>query len=159
MRHKILSPYRLLNHTLVSVSDSDQIPRITGKSADTVYWKQTKRWQWWNDVLSLFFIYYFCSDSQQFMDMGYDTMSLCIWVILMHYLWLVKLFSPRKKSAERENDKKYKALSLSNHLLLLWVRLMLLLDWLSARPFTGTDWGVARRCYIKNVFLRLCLYL
>lgn len=52
--------------------------------------------------------------------------------------FLEKVFSAQKQiHQEREDDKKYKALSLSNHLLLLRVHLSLIEDWLWARSFAG----------------------
>lgn len=49
--------------------------------------------------------------------------------------FLEKVFSAQKQI--HQDDKKYKALSLSKHLLLLRVRLSLIEGWLRARSFTG----------------------
>lgn len=98
--------------------------------------------------------------------MGCGTVSLCVWLISLHYLWLVPLpfskdfFLPRKKiKTKREDDKKYEALSLSNHWLLRCFHLMLIVDWLPATAFTGMDWKVARQDVTQIMCVGLNLYL
>ncbi len=113
------------------------------KSEDAVYWKLSaeshsglwQMWQWWNDD----FFGQIRSNSRTCPDVVHchfdsETISL-------HYLWSIPMPFSKKCFLPRKN---LPALSLSKHLLLLCVHLTLIVDWLSARPFTGIVWMLAR---------------